>query len=88
MKAEKLVRMVNDIALFFESEPDPAATRAQIANHLAKFWDPRMRRQLLVHVDELTGEGLRPSALAAIVEHRASLTPAPALTPTPTPESL
>ena len=76
MKADKLVRMANDIARFFESEPDPATTREQIANHLAKFWDPRMRRELLAHVDESAGEGLRASALEAIHAHRTTLAPA------------
>ncbi|HRG99502.1 MAG TPA: formate dehydrogenase subunit delta [Polyangiaceae bacterium] len=84
MKAEKLVRMANDIATFFESDPDPAAARAQIAAHLTKFWDPRMRRELVAHVDERAGEGLRASAREAILAHRATLVPA---APGPTPTS-
>ncbi len=73
MKTEKLVRMANDIATFFESDPDLAAGRAQIAAHLTRFWDPRMRRELVAHIDERAGEGLRPSALEAILAHRATL---------------
>ncbi len=81
MKAEKLVRMANDIATFFESDPDPAAARAQIAAHLARFWDPRMRRELVAHVDERAGEGLRESAREAVLAHRAALVPAAPPTP-------
>jgi len=56
-----------------QADPDLAAGRAQIAAHLTRFWDPRMRRELVAHVDERAGEGLRPSALEAILAHRATL---------------
>lgn len=40
-----LVRMANQIARQFEGAPE-AEARAAIADHLAKFWEPRMRAQL------------------------------------------
>ena len=41
----KIVRMANQIATFFNSQPE--ADRAKgVATHINKFWDPRMRRQL------------------------------------------
>lgn len=39
---EKIVRMANQIATFFRSKPHDEAV-AGIAEHLNKFWDPRMR---------------------------------------------
>ena len=75
MNPQKLVKMANEIATFFESDPDQSATGAQIALHLARFWDPRLRRELLKWVDEHHGEGLLPSVLAAIAAHRGTLTP-------------
>ena len=57
MNIERLVEMVNDIANFFHSEPDHAAAVAGVAGHLRKFWEPRMRRQILAHLDA-GGHGL------------------------------
>ncbi|MBY4608955.1 formate dehydrogenase subunit delta [Rhizobium sp. 9T] len=41
----KLVYMANQIATFFKSQPASEAA-AGVANHINKFWEPRMRRQL------------------------------------------
>ena len=57
MNVERLVEMVNDIANFFHSEPDHAAAVAGIAGHLRKFWEPRMRKQIIAHLDA-GGHGL------------------------------
>ena len=77
MDARKLVKMANEIASFFASEPDPSARLAGVAGHLRRFWDPRMRRQLLSHVEERGGEGLSELALAAIAKHAQELRPPP-----------
>lgn len=76
MKADKLVKMANEIASFFEAEPDRALVLEGIAGHLKRFWDPRMRRELLLHVDEKGGEGLKATVIAAIDAHRSTLLPA------------
>ncbi|MEZ5723032.1 MAG: formate dehydrogenase subunit delta [Paracoccaceae bacterium] len=47
MSPDKMVRMANQIATFFRSQPGDTAE--QVAAHLGDFWDPRMRRQLLDH---------------------------------------
>ena len=57
MNIERLVEMVYDIANFFHSEPDHAAAVAGVAGHLRKFWEPRMRKQILAHLDA-GGHGL------------------------------
>jgi formate dehydrogenase subunit delta len=77
MNPQKLVRMANDIASFFESDPDRAVVIDGIAGHLKRFWDPRMRREILAWVDEHAGEGLKESVIEAIARHRDNLTPAP-----------
>ena len=46
MNLERLVAMVNDIAAFFAGEAGPGAPAA-VANHLRRFWDPRMRGQII-----------------------------------------
>lgn len=55
---EKIVRMANQIATFFLSQPEAVRVDG-VANHINKFWEPRMRRQLFEHIDK-GGEGLLP----------------------------
>ena len=40
----KLVRMANQIATFFHSQPGEDGPMG-VATHINKFWEPRMRRQ-------------------------------------------
>lgn len=72
--------MVNDIASFFQSEPDREIALDGVASHIKRFWDPRMRRELLVWLDDHGGEGLEELALASIRAHREMLQPAAART--------
>jgi formate dehydrogenase subunit delta len=62
--AQRLVYMANQIAIFFKSQPQDQAV-AGTADHIKKFWDPRMRRQILDHIQSTGGEGLSAIALAA-----------------------
>ena len=61
MNIERLVAMANYIAAFFASDPDPDAAAEQVANHLRKFWAPRMREAIRRCVQE-GGTGLSPLA--------------------------
>lgn len=74
MSAEHLVQMANDIAHFFASEPRHDDAVAGVANHIHKFWDPRMRRQIEKHLAE-GGDGLEPLAREAIAQLAAAVTP-------------
>lgn len=51
MHVDSLVRMANQIGTFFEAMPDRPEALEGIAQHLKKFWEPRMRRELLAHID-------------------------------------
>ena len=61
---DRLVMMANQIGKFFEPQrqPDPAAA---IADHLRKFWDPRMRAEIVAHL-EAGGEGLEEPVRQAV----------------------
>lgn len=63
MDNKDLIRMANQIAGFFAAYPEEEAVK-EIANHLAKFWDPRMRADLGKHLRD-GGKGLEPLALKA-----------------------
>lgn len=64
--AEHLVQMANDIGNFFRSEPERKDAIAGIANHIAKFWTPRMREKLNAHLKANGAEGLDELPLAAL----------------------
>lgn len=51
MDSDNLVRMANRIGDFFEAQPDREEALAGIASHIRKFWEPRMRQQLLATLD-------------------------------------
>jgi formate dehydrogenase subunit delta len=64
MSPDKLVYMANQIGKFFASQgPDKAP--AGIAEHIAKFWDPRMRAAIFAHL-EAGGAGLDPPVREAV----------------------
>lgn len=65
---ERLIAMANDIANFFQSEPDHAAAVDGVFNHIKRFWDPRMRRKIVAHLSEHGGEGLSELARAAVAK--------------------
>lgn len=53
MDIEHMVKMVNEISLFYEGESGVSEQAAQdVANHLRRFWDPRMRKQIVEHYDQ------------------------------------
>lgn len=68
MDIDNLVHMANRISEFFEAMPDPAEARDGVAQHLQRYWEPRMRRELVAHVQVNQGVGLRPLVLAAVRE--------------------
>lgn len=75
MDADNLVRMANRIGEFFIAMPDRMEAKSGIVDHLRKFWDPRMREQLLAHIDREGSTGLAPLVLEAIKEQRSYLIP-------------
>lgn len=73
MDTQNLIHMANRIGQFFQSMPDQDEASSEIAQHLRKFWEPRMRRALLAHIDQSGGEGLLPLVKHAVVLHRTQL---------------
>jgi formate dehydrogenase subunit delta len=69
MKLERLVAMVNDIAAFFAGDAGSGAP-AEVASHLRRFWEPRMRTQIIAAYrdDPSTVSGLSETGRAAIAE--------------------
>ena len=64
MTLDKLVYMANQIGKFFVSQGQEHAV-AGTADHIKKFWDPRMRAIIFAHL-AAGGAGLDPVARAAL----------------------
>ncbi len=64
MPPEKLVYMANQIGAYFASQPGDGAAEA-IADHLRRFWEPRMRSAIIAHLQS-GGAGLDPAPAEAV----------------------
>jgi formate dehydrogenase subunit delta len=64
MSPEKLAYMANQIGKFFVSQGEEKAVPL-IADHLIKFWDPRMRQAITAHL-AAGGQGLHPAVRKAV----------------------
>ena len=51
METRDLVRMANQIGDFFKSYGEKDAIEG-IAEHINKFWEPRMRQDFFTHLDK------------------------------------
>lgn len=69
MHTDSLVKMANQIGSFFDAMPDRGEALEGIAQHLRKFWVPRMRLRFLAHVDS-GGAGLHPLVMQSMAQHR------------------
>jgi len=67
-----MIHMANQIGSFFAAYPKNEAV-AGIKDHLEKFWEPRMRRQIIEYAAQGAG-GLHEYVLEAVKQ----LAPAPA----------
>lgn len=73
---QTLVRLANRIGDFFSVYPDHQEAVDGVADHLRKFWEPRMRRQLYGYVDgPQAGAGLTALVREAVMARRALLEP-------------
>jgi formate dehydrogenase subunit delta len=61
---DRLVYMANQIGKFFHSQGHDKAVPG-IAEHIKKFWDPRMRKSIFAHLDA-GGDGLEPNVIEAL----------------------
>lgn len=55
MEHKDLIRMANQIASFFKAYPHDEAVK-ETAEHIKKFWEPRMRADLKKILDSKTDE--------------------------------
>ncbi|MGN6318013.1 formate dehydrogenase subunit delta [Trinickia sp.] len=79
MKVEHLIEMANQIGEFFASMPDHEEALVGIADHIRRFWEPRMRRAILDSLDDAAASAeMSPIVREALTRAREKLTPRPA----------
>lgn len=66
MDADNLIHMANRIAEFFDAMDDRQEAVDGVAQHLRRYWDPRMRQGLLAHARQTHGQGLHPLVAQAL----------------------
>ena len=71
MNNDNLIRMVNRIGAFFAAMPDREEAMRDLAQHVRRFWEPRMRRQLFEQLELRDGEGVDELVVDALRRHRA-----------------
>jgi formate dehydrogenase subunit delta len=65
MDIHHLVAMINDISDFFEHQGSKTEAAAGVESHVARYWEQRMRVQMLAHY-RAGGDGLSVVSLAAV----------------------
>ena len=76
MNIDLLIKMTNEIGAYFASEPDSEQAAKDVAAHLRRYWEPRMRRQMIAYYEERQGAGLSELALRAVALLAAAEAPA------------
>ena len=65
MKIDALIKMANQIGAFFAAEggdDHPEEAAKLVATHLRRYWEPRMRSQMIEYFKTNGGEGLDETA--------------------------
>ncbi|KQN43964.1 formate dehydrogenase [Pseudomonas sp. Leaf48] len=66
MSTDNLIKMANQIAQYFASQPDQEQAVLGVRNHLQMYWAPSMRNELLAWQMEHQGAQLHPLVQAAV----------------------
>jgi formate dehydrogenase subunit delta len=78
MDIENLIKMANRVGDFFDAYPDREEACGAVADHLRRFWEPRMRREIFAKFDAGSTPELMPIVQEALRKYRATLLPPPA----------
>jgi formate dehydrogenase subunit delta len=67
MNPANLIKMANQIGAFFEAMPNHEQAVKDVAAHIQKNWEPRMRNALLQHISNCGDVELSPMVREALV---------------------
>ena len=66
MNIDLLIKLTNEIGDFFAGTAQPEEAARAVANHLKRYWEPRMRAQMLDYYEQRQGAGLSDLARSAV----------------------
>jgi formate dehydrogenase subunit delta len=66
MNIDLLVKMANEITSFWAGEAGEEVAATEVASHLRRYWEPRMRAQLIAYYEQRQGSGLNDVARNAV----------------------
>jgi formate dehydrogenase subunit delta len=76
MNVDNLIEMANRIGEFFDSMPDHEEAVDGVADHIRRFWEPRMRLAILNAIDNPEASAsMEPIVKEALKKHRSGLQP-------------
>jgi formate dehydrogenase subunit delta len=78
MNIDLLIKMTNEIGEFFAGTTDKDGAARDVANHIKRYWEPRMRAQMLKYYEERGGAGLTDIGKSAVALLHAAASSAPA----------
>jgi formate dehydrogenase subunit delta len=61
-----MIKMANEIGSFWEGELGEDKAANDVATHLRRYWEPRMRAQMITYFEERQGAGLSDVAKKAV----------------------
>jgi formate dehydrogenase subunit delta len=70
MNAANLIKMANQIGAFFAAMPDGQQAIAGVAEHIRRYWEPRMQTALINHVAKNGDQALLPIVRSALAHIR------------------
>jgi formate dehydrogenase subunit delta len=77
MNMDLLIKMANEIGDFFSGASEPQNAPRDVATHIRRYWEPRMRAQMLKYYEERQGAGLTDLAKSAVALLHAASKAAP-----------
>ena len=77
MKVDPLIKMANQIGAFFEGEAGIEGGARLVATHMSRYWEKRMRQEIIAYYQRDGGEGLDEVALKAVALLAAQAPPPP-----------
>ena len=69
MNIDLLIKMANEITAFWEGEATTQEVAVkEVASHVRRFWEPRMRAQMFTYLEQRQGAGLSDIARKAMTQ--------------------
>ncbi len=66
MNIDLLIKMANEIGEFFAGATDAPQAARDVASHLKRYWEPRMRAQMIGYYEQRQGAGLSDVAKGGV----------------------